>query len=62
MIDSSYMMIRHMTPLIGARLITNSHQDKFEKLLEKMKNFVDNKELFVFDGFVGADPEYSSTN
>jgi phosphoenolpyruvate carboxykinase (ATP) len=29
----------------------------FEKLFEKMKNFVDNKELFVFDGFVGADPE-----
>ncbi|MDH3396034.1 MAG: phosphoenolpyruvate carboxykinase (ATP), partial [Nitrosopumilus sp.] len=28
-----------------------------EKLFEKMKNFVDNKELFVFDGFVGADPE-----
>ena len=27
---------------------------KFEKLLEKMKNFVENKELFVFDGFVGA--------
>ncbi|MDH3395851.1 MAG: phosphoenolpyruvate carboxykinase (ATP), partial [Nitrosopumilus sp.] len=25
---------------------------KFEKLFEKMKNFVDNKELFVFDGFV----------
>ena len=31
--------------------------DKFEKLLEKMKNFVENKELYVFDGFVGADPE-----
>jgi Phosphoenolpyruvate carboxykinase (ATP) len=31
--------------------------DKFEKLFEKMKDFVDNKELFVFDGFVGADPE-----
>ena len=30
---------------------------KFEKILEKMKSFVDNKELFVFDGFVGADPE-----
>ena len=30
---------------------------KFEKLLEKMKTFVDNKELFVFDGFVGADPK-----
>jgi len=28
---------------------------KFEKLLEKMKSFVENKELFVFDGFVGAD-------
>jgi len=30
---------------------------KFEKLFEKMKQFVDNKELFVFDGFVGADPK-----
>ena len=28
---------------------------KFAKLLEKMKAFVENKELFVFDGFVGAD-------
>ena len=31
--------------------------DKFEKLFEKMKDFVDNKELYVFDGFVGADPK-----
>lgn len=31
--------------------------DKFAKLLEKMKMFVENKELFVFDGFVGADPD-----
>ena len=31
--------------------------DKFEKLFEKMKNFVENKELFIFDGFVGSDPE-----
>ena len=30
---------------------------KFEKLLEKMKKFVENKELFVYDGFVGADPQ-----
>jgi len=30
---------------------------KFEKLLEKMKNHVSGKELFVFDGFVGADKE-----
>ncbi len=30
---------------------------KFEKILEKMKKFVENKELFVFDGFVGADPD-----
>ncbi|GBF24883.1 hypothetical protein MnTg01_01228 [archaeon MnTg01] len=30
---------------------------KFEKLFEKMKNFVDGKELYVFDGFIGADPE-----
>ncbi|MDX1441796.1 MAG: phosphoenolpyruvate carboxykinase (ATP) [Nitrosopumilaceae archaeon] len=31
--------------------------EKFGKILEKMKNFVANKELFVFDGFVGADKE-----
>jgi len=30
---------------------------KFEKLLEKMKNHVSGKDLFVFDGFVGADKE-----
>lgn len=28
--------------------------DKFEQILEKMKNFVKNREIFVFDGFVGA--------
>jgi phosphoenolpyruvate carboxykinase (ATP) len=31
--------------------------DKFEKILEKMKHFVDRKDLFIFDGFVGADKE-----
>ncbi len=31
--------------------------DKFATILEKMKIFVNNKELFVFDGFVGADNE-----
>jgi len=31
--------------------------EKFEKILEKMKHFVDGKDLFVFDGFVGADKE-----
>jgi phosphoenolpyruvate carboxykinase (ATP) len=30
---------------------------KFEKLLEKMKSFVNNKDLYVFDGFVGADKD-----
>ena len=30
---------------------------KFEKIFEKMKDFVNNKELFVFDGFVGADKD-----
>ena len=28
--------------------------DKFEKILNKMKNFIQDKEIFVFDGFVGA--------
>jgi len=28
--------------------------EKFEKILEKMKQFVDGKDLFVFDGYVGA--------
>ena len=31
--------------------------ENFAAILEKMKTFVDNKELFVFDGFVGADQE-----
>ena len=31
--------------------------ETFEKLFQKMKKFVDGKELFVFDGFVGADHE-----
>ena len=31
--------------------------DKFDKLFAKMKDFVDNKELYVFDGFVGSDPQ-----
>ena len=30
---------------------------KFDKILEKMKKFVSGKEVFVFDGFVGADKE-----
>ena len=31
--------------------------ETFEKLSQKMKKFVEGKELFVSDGFVGADPE-----
>ena len=31
--------------------------DKFDALFAKMKKFVEDKELFVFDGFVGADPD-----
>lgn len=30
----------------------------FEKLFEKAMAYVDNKELFIFEGFVGADLEY----
>ncbi|MEE9242430.1 MAG: phosphoenolpyruvate carboxykinase (ATP), partial [Nitrosopumilaceae archaeon] len=28
---------------------------KFDKIFEKMKKYVEGKELFVFDGFAGAD-------
>ena len=31
--------------------------EKFESLLKKMKSFVKDEELFVFDGFVGADKD-----
>ena len=31
--------------------------ETFEKLFQKMKKYVEGKELFIFDGFVGADPE-----
>ncbi len=30
---------------------------KFDKIFEKMKKYVEGKELFVFDGFAGADKE-----
>jgi len=30
---------------------------KFDKIFEKMKKFVEGKELFVFDGFAGSDTE-----
>ena len=30
--------------------------DKFAQILDKMKQFVKDKELYVFDGYVGADP------
>jgi len=32
-------------------------EDKFDKLYEKMKKHIKGKEIFVFDGFVGADPD-----
>jgi phosphoenolpyruvate carboxykinase (ATP) len=32
--------------------------DKFDKIFEKMKKHIEGKEIFVFDGFVGADPEH----
>lgn len=32
--------------------------DKFDELLAKMKNHANGKELFVFDGFAGADSKY----
>ena len=31
--------------------------EKFDQIFEKMKNFVQDKELFIFDGFVGADSQ-----
>lgn len=32
--------------------------DRFDKILGKMKKFVEGKELFVFDGFVGANRDH----
>src|ERR671918_379724 len=32
-------------------------EDNFEKISRMMKKHVEDKELFIFDGFVGADPE-----
>ena len=33
-------------------------EDKFDKIFEKMKRHVKDKEIFIFDGFVGADLEH----
>src|ERR687887_2832007 len=32
-------------------------QEKFEKVFRRMKKHIEDKEFFIFDGFVGADPE-----
>lgn len=32
-------------------------EEKFEKIFQKIKNHVEGKEIFIFDGFVGADPK-----
>ena len=32
-------------------------EENFEKILKKIKNHIEGKEIFVFDGFVGADPK-----
>ncbi len=32
-------------------------EENFEKIFRRMKAHVENKEFFIFDGFVGADPE-----
>ncbi|MGI1691045.1 phosphoenolpyruvate carboxykinase (ATP) [Thermoanaerobacter uzonensis] len=32
--------------------------DKFERLYNRLTAYLQNRDLFVFDGFVGADPEY----
>jgi phosphoenolpyruvate carboxykinase (ATP) len=33
-------------------------EEKFERIFEKMKKHMESKEIFIFDGFVGADPKY----
>ncbi len=32
-------------------------EEKFDRLIEKMKKHLEGKEIFVFDGFIGADPD-----
>ena len=32
--------------------------EKFERIYARMRAYLQNRELFVFDGFAGADPEY----
>ena len=31
-------------------------EEKFDRLFEKMRKYLERKEIFVFDGFIGADP------
>lgn len=33
-------------------------EDKFDKLFEKMRKHLEDKEIFIFDGFIGADLEH----
>jgi phosphoenolpyruvate carboxykinase (ATP) len=33
-------------------------EDKFDKIFEKIKKYIDDKDIFIFDGFVGADQDH----
>ncbi|MBQ9941112.1 MAG: phosphoenolpyruvate carboxykinase (ATP) [Clostridia bacterium] len=34
-------------------------QEKFDNIYKKMTSYLQNREIFIFDGFAGADPKYS---
>ena len=57
MIDSLFLMNLTHDKVHWGKVNKQLPTETFEKLSQKMKKFVGGKELFVFDGFVGADPE-----
>ena len=36
-------------------------QEKFDALYEKVVAYLQNREIFIFDGFAGADPKYTKS-
>ncbi|MFH0703047.1 MAG: phosphoenolpyruvate carboxykinase (ATP) [bacterium] len=52
------------TPLIHNKINWNKtnvaiSEEKFNKIYEKVKNYLKSKEVYIFDGFACADPEYA---
>ena len=62
--DDKYIVEDELTrnTVVWGKVNHSISQKNFEKIFSRMKKHVEDKEFFIFDGFVGADPEYRPAN